>query len=175
MKTDHVRPGKTSPPRRRAASGPGPRYRALLQLLHTAETLWNASRVFFARWDLSPSQFNVLNLLHGQPTGLSQVELSRSLIMHRSNVTGLVDRLETRGLVQRREDPVDRRVYRVVLTSAGTELLDRIYPHYYAAAEQAWGRLSAARTRELLADLSAIAANAENIVAKTHPAHETEP
>src|SRR5439155_27087571 len=37
---------------------PGPRYRALLQLLRTAETLWNSSRLFFVRWELSPSQFN---------------------------------------------------------------------------------------------------------------------
>ena len=70
-------------------SSPGPRYRALLQLLRTAETLWNASRLFFVRWDLSPSQFNVLNLLYDQPDGCTQIGLSRSLIMHRSNVTGL--------------------------------------------------------------------------------------
>src|SRR5262245_10345643 len=113
----------------------GPKYEALLQLLRTAETLWNASRVFFAQWNLSPSQFNVLNLLHGKPTGSSQIDLSRDLIMHRSNVTGLVDRLQARGLVQRTDDPVDRRVYRVVLTSEGATLLERILPHYYKAAE----------------------------------------
>ena len=88
---------------------PGPRYPALLLLLRASEALWNASRVFFARWELSPSQFNVLNLLCDQPDGLSQVELSRQLIMHRSNVTGLVDRLETRGLVKRTENDADRR------------------------------------------------------------------
>src|SRR5258706_5874031 len=96
-----------------------PQYEALLQLLRTAETLWNASRVFFAQWHLSPSQFNVLNLLHGKPSGASQVELSRDLIMHRSNVTGLIDRLQARGLVERGDDPKDRRVYRVVLTADG--------------------------------------------------------
>src|ERR1035438_1816121 len=71
-----------------------PGYQALMELLRTADTLWNASRVFFERWDLSPSQFNVLNLLHLNPEGLSQTDLSRQLIMHRSNLTGLVDRLE---------------------------------------------------------------------------------
>ena len=90
---------------------PGPRYQALLQLLRTAEALWNASRNFFARWDLSPSQFNVLNLLYDQPEGCTQIDLSRSLIMHRSNVTGLVDRLETRGLVRRHDSAHDRRAY----------------------------------------------------------------
>src|SRR5919197_4265703 len=101
-----------------SGSSPGPRYQALLQLLRTAEALWNASRLFFARWDLGPSQFNVLHLLYGQPEGCTQVELSRWLIMHRSNVTGLVDRLEARGLVRRRDNTNDRRAYRVVLTPA---------------------------------------------------------
>jgi DNA-binding MarR family transcriptional regulator len=138
---------------------PGPRYAALLQLLRTAENLWNSSRVFFARWDLSPSQFNVLNLLRGEPDGLSQIEISRLLIMHRSNVTGLIDRLEQRGLLQRRATPGDRRAYRVVLTPAARELLARILPGYYRLAEQAWDDLPVARVRQLLADLSHLDAN----------------
>ena len=140
-----------------------PKYAALLQLLRTAETLWNSSRVFFARWDISPSQFNVLNLLHGKPTGSSQIELSRDLIMHRSNVTGLVDRLQARGLVERRDDARDRRVYRVALTAEGAKLLESILPHYYKAAEEVWGELSISRTKELLTDLNQICVNAERI------------
>ena len=135
----------------------------MLELLRTAETLWNASRAFFAQWDLSPSQFNILNLLHGKPTGASQMELSRNLIMHRSNVTGLVDRLQARGFVQRKDDPRDRRVYRVVLTAQGAELLDQILPHYYKAAEEVWGDLSLPRTEELLNELHVVSGNAERI------------
>src|SRR5215472_17588421 len=118
-----------------ALSKPGPRYDALIELLRTAENLWNASRVFFARWDLSPSQFNVLNLLQDHTDGLTQVELSRRLIMHRSNVTGLVDRLEARRLVRRKDDPADRRAFNVVLTADGRKLLRQIEPKYYRAAE----------------------------------------
>ena len=138
---------------------PGPRYAALLQLLRTAENLWNSSRVFFGRWDLSPSQFNVLNLLRHEPEGLSQTEISRLLIMHRSNATGLIDRLEQRGLLQRRATPGDRRAYRVVLTPAARQLLARILPGYYRLAEQAWDDLPVARVRQLLADLSRLDAN----------------
>lgn len=127
--------------------------------------LWNASRVFFAQWDLSPSQFNVLNLLRGNPSGVSQIELSRDLIMHRSNVTGLVDRLETRGLVKRTADPKDRRVYRVVLTTAGNALLEKILPTYYQAAEDVWDGLSLARSKALLDDLTKLCSKAERIAA----------
>ena len=145
------------------AASPGPRYGALLQLLRTAESLWNASRLFFAQWDLSPSQFNVLNLLYDQPAGSTQIELSRSLIMHRSNVTGLVDRLEARGLVQRRDNAGDRRAYRVVLTVAGRKLVQQILPHYYAAAEKVWGELAVNRANQLVNDLIRVCANAGKV------------
>ena len=144
---------------KKKSDAPGPRYRALLNLLRTAENLWNASRAFFARWDLGPSQFNVLNLLLDEPDGLSQVEISRLLIMHRSNVTGLIDRLEKRGLLQRRASPGDRRAYRVVLTPAARQLLGRILPDYYRLAEQVWGKLPVTRTTQLLADLSRLDTN----------------
>jgi len=139
------------------------RYQALLQLLRTADTLWNASRVFFGRWDLGPSQFNVLNLLSDQPNGLSQVELGRLLIMHRSNVTGLVDRLEKRGLVARREDATDRRAYRVVLTPAGRRLLEEILPEFYRLAEDVWDNVPAPRAKELAGDLARLAETAEKL------------
>jgi MarR family 2-MHQ and catechol resistance regulon transcriptional repressor len=144
-----------------------PGYRVLMELLRTADTVWNASRVFFERWDLSPSQFNVLNLLQFNPDGLSQTDLSRQLIMHRSNLTGLVDRLEKRGLVARREVAEDRRAYSVVLTAAGARMLSDIMPRYYKDAAQVWGKLPARRAAELIADLQQVAQNAQHIAAKS--------
>ena len=142
-----------------------PRYQTLLQLLRTADTVWNASRLFFERWQLSPSQFNVLNLLQANRDGLSQSELSRLLIMHRSNLTGLVDRLEKRGLLERHDVAADRRAYRVALTAAGIKLLRDILPRYYEGAIQVWDNLPAKRAAELIADLRQVAQNAERIAA----------
>src|SRR5882724_187744 len=126
-------------------SKPGPHYAALIELLRTAETLWNSSHRFFARWEISPSQFNVLNLLYDQPEGCTQTELSRQLIMHRSNVTGLVDRLAARGLARRTDSPSDRRAFTLLLTPAGKKLIRQILPHYYRAAETVWAGLPANR------------------------------
>src|SRR5512140_2632654 len=147
------------------------RYRALLQLLRTSDTVWNASRLFFARWDLGPSQFNVLNLLHGV-AGLSQTELSRELIMHRSNVTGLVDRLEKRGLVERRAVKGDRRAYRVGLTRRGQRLMDEISPIYHAKAEEVWGVISSKLLTEVTGQLREVARNAERLAQETRPQPE---
>ncbi len=142
---------------------PGPRYKALLDLLRTSESLWNASRVFFARWNLSPSQFNMLNLLSEAPQGHSQVELSRMLIMHRSNLTGLVDRLEGRGLVQRHPLENDRRAHRVVATERGIDLVREILPHYYQAAEEVWAGISPASVQDLVKQITRLRENIETM------------
>ncbi len=52
----------------------------------------------------------------------SQRELAGTLHYDASNVTGIVDRLEERGLVERQVDPKDRRIRLVVVTPAGVEL-----------------------------------------------------
>ena len=141
----------------------GKRYNALLQLLRTADTLWNSSRLFFARWDLSPSQFNVLNLVCDRPDGMSQIELGRRLIMHRSNVTGLIDRLEQRGLVRRKDADGDRRAYRIVATPAGAKLVRAIVPQYYRMAEEVWDGFPVATATRWENDLRRLAANAAKI------------
>ena len=146
------------------AHGPdSPRYLALLELLRTADTLWNSSRLFFARWQLSPSQFNVLNLLHGHPDGLSQIELGRLLIMHRSNVTGLVDRLEKRGLLQRQDVARDRRAYRITLTASGRKIVQQILPEYYRVAEDVWNGFPTHSAKQWAADLKRLGHNAQKV------------
>jgi len=143
------------------------RYEALIQLLQTADTIWNASRLFFERWNLSPSQFNVLNLLHSQRSGLSQAELSRQLIMNRSNVTGLIDRLERRRLVARRDVATDRRAYRVILTPSGRRLLKRILPAYHQGAGRVWDGFSAKAVREAVATLHRVSRNAQRAASES--------
>jgi DNA-binding MarR family transcriptional regulator len=150
------RKNSTAPPSR-------PRYDALLRLLRTANAIWEASRVFFEQWDLSPSQFNVLNLLRLNVAGLSQTELGRQLLTHRSNVTGLIDRLEKRGLVRRKNASGDRRAYRVVLTRSGDHLLGSILPRYRQEAEQVWDGVSDQRISELLDALEHVTRNAANV------------
>ncbi len=155
----------------RAGSRSSLRYRALLQLLRTSDTVWNASRTFFSRWDLGPSQFNVLNLLYGHK-GLSQTELSQELIMHRSNVTGLVDRLEKRALVRRQSVKGDRRAYRVVLTEKGRRLMQKISPLYHTKAEEVWGTISSKLLTEICCKLNKVVRNAERIAPETRPKPE---
>jgi MarR family transcriptional regulator, organic hydroperoxide resistance regulator len=71
--------------------------------------------------DLSPVQCHVLHLIEpGRPLPMST--LAETLSCDPSNVTGLVDRLEARGLVQRRPAANDRRVKVLQLTPSGSQL-----------------------------------------------------
>ncbi|PYR31595.1 MAG: MarR family transcriptional regulator [Acidobacteria bacterium] len=74
-----------------------------------------------ARFDLSPIQCHVLHLLEPRrPLPMSR--LADTLSCDASNVTGLVDRMESRGLVRRRSSPEDRRVKVLQLTATGARL-----------------------------------------------------
>src|SRR6476469_2558869 len=82
-----------------------------------------------AEFDLSPAQCHVLHLIEpGRPIPMGQ--LAETLACDKSNVTGLVDRLESRGLVRRRPSAADRRVKVLDLTPKGLRLrellLDRM-------------------------------------------------
>ena len=71
-----------------------------------------------AELDLSPAQCHVLHLIEPeQPIPMGR--LAETLACDASNVTGLVDRLESRGLVRRRPSTEDRRVKVLQLTPTG--------------------------------------------------------
>ena len=85
-----------------------------------------------AELDLAPMQAKALHELNLEPP-ISMRELAARLKSDPSNVTGLIDRLETRGLVERRPDPKDRRIKGLALTSAGANMRERLFARLYSA------------------------------------------
>jgi MarR family transcriptional regulator, 2-MHQ and catechol-resistance regulon repressor len=80
------------------------------------------------RRNLSAAQFNTLLALRtAGPEGLLMGEIGERLVVTKSNVTGLVDRLESQNLAVRSERP-DRRATAVRLTDEGARLLRNILP-----------------------------------------------
>jgi len=64
--------------------------------------------------------------LNGLTPGLSQQELARRLAILPSQLVALLDELEERGLIERRQDATDRRTYALHLTMAGRSVLEQI-------------------------------------------------
>ncbi len=95
--------------------------------------------------DLHPAQAGALLQL---ASPLPMNELAAVLACDNSNVTGLVDRLEARGLVTRQANPEDRRVKTVVLTTAGTRLREQLLESV-RRPPAGFRRLSPAEQRQL--------------------------
>jgi DNA-binding MarR family transcriptional regulator len=95
--------------------------------------------------DLHPAQAGALLQL---ASPLPMNELAARLACDNSNVTGLIDRLEARGLVARQPSVEDRRVKHVLLTPAGRRLRKRLLDRVARPAD-GLERLSAAEQREL--------------------------
>jgi DNA-binding MarR family transcriptional regulator len=82
----------------------------------------NKQRLFAMaqEFDLAPQQMIALRMLGSGPRKMS--ELAQALFCDNSNVTGIVDRLEERGLVRREAAEGDRRVKLLVLTKEGERM-----------------------------------------------------
>lgn len=105
-----------------------------------------------ATLELSPAQCHVLHLIEpGRPMPMKR--LAATLSCDASNVTGLVDRLESRGLVRRLPGSADRRVKVLDLTPAGARLRAQLIERM-TAPPASFGRLSAGDRRALARILS---------------------
>ncbi len=72
-----------------------------------------------ARFGITLARFDYLAQLQRHPDGLRMNALSRYLMVTGGNITGLTDQLAKEGLVERVDDPDDRRSWRVALTPKG--------------------------------------------------------
>ncbi len=100
--------------------------RDLLFLLHDVARLLRVDADKRARMhDMTRAQWGILIWLERQP-GITQKELSEILEVEPITVARLIDRLEARGMVERRPDPRDRRIWRLHLQQAALPVLREI-------------------------------------------------
>lgn len=79
---------------------------------------------------LTLPQFDVLVQLARRPEGMTPGELTRALLVTAGNVTGIVERVVSGGLAERRPVPDDRRAVRIRLTPRGRRLMRRAIPEH---------------------------------------------
>jgi len=126
-------------------------HEALLSLVRTSSLMQKLSDRFFSRFGLTDVQFNILMILKEHAgEGLSQRELSEHLIVTKSNVVGLVDRLERAGYVKRLSHPSDRRFNQIVLTPKGEKLELRIEKSYFKEVDKMMNVLTATEKQAVI-------------------------
>lgn len=126
----------------------------LLSQLGAHATQRFADRV--AELDLTPAQAGLLRMLVQAP-GRSQRELADMLGMPPSRFVPFADGMQERGLIERRRNPDDRRVYALTLTDKGMELLARLGAVARAHEEQVCQALTPDEHQQLIGLLRRIA------------------
>ena len=132
-------------------------HEALLSLVRTSSLMQKLSDRFFSQFGLTDVQFNILMILkeHGSQ-GLSQQELSEHLIVTKSNVVGLIDRLERGGYVKRVSHPSDRRFNQIVLTPKGQKLEAKVEESYFKEVDNMMNVLSRSEKRSVVKAMESI-------------------
>ncbi|RJP30169.1 MAG: MarR family transcriptional regulator [Candidatus Omnitrophota bacterium] len=117
---------------------------AVLNIVLTGALLSKEGDRLFRPMGLTDAQFNVLMLLKYQSENgeMNQTALGSMLLVNRSNVTGLIDRMEQAGWVKRTAQTDDRRVNLVRITAAGLEILEQAENVYFQRLEEVMSDLN---------------------------------
>jgi len=95
-------------------------------------------------------RFDLMAQLERHPGGLKMNELSRMLMVTGGNVTAIVDQLEKEGLVERLDEPDDRRAFRIRLTRSGDKTFAEMASEHERWVVELLGGLSRREQDELL-------------------------
>lgn len=101
---------------------------ALLNLSRTTDRVQIQFDRLFRQHGLTPSQYNILRILRGEGKPLPILEIASRTVTVVPGITGLIDRLEQAGHVQRRRCTEDRRVVYVELQPSGLAALELLDP-----------------------------------------------
>jgi DNA-binding MarR family transcriptional regulator len=119
--------------------------------------------------DLTPAQTGLLRLVASRP-GQSQQKLAKQLGTPATRLVPLVDGLEKRGLIERRRNAEDRRLYALELSAAGRELMGQV-AQTAMAHEQAMTAALTEDERATLRELLAKIADEQGLSPGVHPGY----
>ena len=96
----------------------------ILNIARTAEYLGSSLAGIFKAANLTPTQYNVLRILRGAGAeGLSCSEISERMVTKESDITRLLDRIESQGLISRERPANNRRLVITSITDEGLRVL----------------------------------------------------
>ncbi|GAB2788426.1 MarR family transcriptional regulator [Rhabdobacter roseus] len=106
-----------------------PYHRMAINLIYTSNWLMYKQLDVFREYSITTQQYNVLRILRGQhPKPIRVNAIAERMLDKTSNASRLVDKLLSKGLLERNECPNDRRAVDVVITEQGLELLKKLDP-----------------------------------------------
>ena len=134
---------------------------ALLSIARTAAVIEHSGSEELKSFGLTVTQYNVLRILRGAgENGLCRSEVGERLVTRVPDVTRLLDRMESSGLITRRRGGTDRRYVTTLITEKGLKLLEKIDRELPAIHGRQLGHVGQKRLRELIDLLEEVRARA---------------
>jgi DNA-binding MarR family transcriptional regulator len=127
-----------------------PEQEAAFGVLRTGDQLQIRFARLFRQRGLTPSQYNILRILRGEGKPLPILEIASRTITVVPGITGLIDRLEQAGFVNRLRCEKDRRVIYVGLTDQGARTLVALDEPLSCLHRSLLGHLSRTELQELI-------------------------
>ena len=127
----------------------------LRQLIRCTQAFERFSGAHVKTMGLTESQFDVIATL-GNTDGMTCKELGERTLITKGTLTGVLDRMEARGLVTRRTDSEDARRTYIALTRKGNILFAEVFPAHVAHLQRAFDRLSSGELSHLRVGLSTL-------------------
>ncbi|WP_425446213.1 MarR family winged helix-turn-helix transcriptional regulator [Dethiothermospora halolimnae] len=105
--------------------------KTIIELKKTADILEEVHKTFFDKFHMSATKFNLLVILYSDSKKeLTLSEIGEEMLVTKSNITGLIDRLENQGYVRRERSSKDRRKVIAMITKKGMEATKNIINEY---------------------------------------------
>jgi DNA-binding MarR family transcriptional regulator len=128
----------------------------LVALLQTQSAVERLSDAFFQPFGLTSAQFNILNLLSVNSGRMEQLALVDALLVGKSSISIVINRMVRADLLRREAHPRDRRQVILVLTPKGRGLWKKIAPTYEAGVQEVFGTITPARRQPFLLELTTL-------------------
>lgn len=109
-------------------------------LVRAYQTFSSYSEAFVRQYDLTSGQFDVIATL-GNTSGMLMGDIGEKTLITKGTLTGIVDRLEKKGFVEREVPTDNRRCVLVRLTPSGQQLFENIFPEHIADLKQHFDKL----------------------------------
>ena len=124
--------------------------RVFVSLMRAADALSRGAEALLKPYSLSGTQYNILRILRGAgESGLACREVGCRLITRDPDITRLLDRMESRGLIARTRETRDRRVVKTRITAEGLRLLAELDQPVRELHRRQWRQFPAKQLRQL--------------------------
>lgn len=129
--------------------------RALTVILRASASITKMVKKDMDSYGVNPTEFMVLELLYSKGPQAIQI-IGNKVLLASSSITYVIDQLEKKDFVERKQNPVDRRVTLVSLTDSGEKLMGEIFPQHSSVIQELFQDLTEEELGKLADDIKSI-------------------